>query len=99
MLLIDADALYENADLNLETRWQMMDAIKNAPTINYWISVKDKLPELSGFYLVFRLNDGMYVEYFAQHTSTWFMEDADEDHAVAYWMPLPEAPEEVSWDA
>lgn len=64
-----------------------------------WIRTENRLPELSGFYLVFRLNDGMYVEYFAQHTSTWYMEDADKDYGVAYWMPLPKAPKGESWRA
>jgi len=94
--MISGDCCDTQYDFIEEIEFAIADM--NAMQNNNWIGVKDRIPELSGFYLVFRPNDGMYVEYFAQHKSTWYMEDADEDYGVVYWMPLPEPPEEVSVD-
>lgn len=71
-----------------------------------WISVKDRLPNRNGCYLVFRphyhTNHGGSVTicYFGG-TGAWY----DDDKAnfeellsptnVTHWMPLPEAPKEL----
>jgi hypothetical protein len=67
-----------------------------------WISVKDRLPEIEGFYLVYSKTvvetesgdvSPYYVDWFNiyEHEGDkdyWFSEFEDAD----YWMPLPEPP-------
>jgi len=60
---------------------------------NAWISVKDRLPEKLGFYLVFRDCDGIYIEFFSPAKGFWYDEDADIIGGQTHWMPLPEPPE------
>ena len=53
-----------------------------------WISVKERLPEETGSYLVHDISMGIRVFYFGKGEvrSGWF--------GVTHWMPLPEPPEE-----
>ena len=65
-----------------------------------WISVKDRLPENEGFYLVYCKDvletesedvPSMIVDTFNTYgDEKWFSEYEDAD----YWMPLPEPPKE-----
>ena len=63
-----------------------------------WISVKDRLPEKTGSYLVFR-NIGYGKQFFSIGIRL-FYEQAPEaftmDKSVTHWMPLPDPPEEVT---
>lgn len=67
---------------------------------NKWISVKDRLPEKSGYYLICRCGDLMSIlGYSAVHKLFNVFDHQPEDFkkfavAVDYWMPLPEAPKE-----
>lgn len=87
--------------------------IQDAPTIGGWISVKDRLPEEDGEYLVFMIHKTMVLGYanrltdvdqfdFNENTSGWY--DYDSEYGfyqrmdVTYWMPLPEPPKEVTGD-
>lgn len=69
-----------------------------------WISVKDRLPNCNGYYLVFRPHycsdhGAVTICYFGR-TDAWY----DDDKAnleellsptdVTHWMPLPEPPED-----
>ena len=100
MRLIDADALYEELrytpyDNILEGtigHERPLTAIVNAPTVGCWISVKDRLPEKDGDYLVYstfelvdrlRFFDGVWWDYGAEC----------QPGVVTHWMPLPEPPE------
>ena len=77
-------------------------AIDEAPTVKMpgWISVKDRLPEYTGWYLTYHHKINLCVV-------SWFTGDGWEDGAwgafedgwVSHWMPLPEDPKEVSGDA
>lgn len=63
-----------------------------------WISVKDKLPEKEGFYLVYckdvlktestDVSPIMVDSFNTYEDEKWFSEYEDAD----YWMPLPEPP-------
>jgi hypothetical protein len=54
-------------------------------SINDWISVKDRLPEADGRYLVIE-----------KHYSNWMgvssMRQGTFDIPITHWMPLPEPP-------
>lgn len=66
--------------------------IEETPSIiqKEWISVKDRLPEKSGDYIVCSAHDGHAlpkVVYF-DNSAGWY------DSAITHWMPLPKPPEE-----
>ena len=60
-----------------------------SPTIGGWISVKDRLPEKYGHYLVIRDNGFMSVDTWTRH-SHWGKAVCK----ITHWMPLPEPPKE-----
>ena len=104
MRLIDADALIER----MKNTWDMQelylpvhfaDFVEDQPTVNQWISVKDRLPkkpdgypysEIRRSYFLVALESGC-VE------SLGFDFDRMEWHytgsPVTHWMPLPTPPE------
>lgn len=68
--------------------------IREAPGVTEWVSVKDRLPEKSGNYLVYGYwgsgKAAIDTADFSVHQgyfSLW-------DFTVKYWMPLPELPKE-----
>lgn len=78
----------------LHYRKIVLDAIDNAPTVDAapeWVSVKDRLPDKAGWYLVFRTKH--------THAETAFFKGKTfplDNHygTITHWMPLPEPPEE-----
>ena len=65
-----------------------------------WISVKDRLPEKDGYYLVVTYGV-ISIEEFSKEKLAWLGYDWDnaevyEMIGITHWMPLPEPPEEVS---
>ena len=68
-----------------------------------WISVKDRLPEKNGDYLVYLgHNKCMTVAQFntaeTKYRDKWFISDEDLYHCtcdITYWMPLPETPNQA----
>ena len=57
-----------------------------------WISVKDRLPEKNGWYLVMiKWADEATTLYFFDNS--WYDEE-DEVYSVTHWMPLPMPPKE-----
>lgn len=60
-----------------------------------WISVKDRLPENSGRYLVRHLNfpDASIIEYSDGWQATYFVDGLIQtEGVVTHWMPQPEPP-------
>lgn len=55
-----------------------------------WISVKDRLPETAGWYLVFYNGSTMQVAFFKGRK--WPFDN--HYHKITHWMPLPEPPKE-----
>ena len=70
--------------------------IANGVTVQEWISVKDRLPEESGYYLVFADNGRREVlSYSKKYQAFNAFDDAySEEYVipVTHWMPLPERP-------
>ena len=114
MRLIDADALIESIrELLLEPdsaqyMWSsdVLGKVKDAPTVGGWISVKDRLPEKSGWYLVSLVNTRtghrweVPVSADYSHGKWDYAYLGEEDatwmlnNTVTHWMPLPEPPKE-----
>ena len=82
--------------------------IANGVTVQEWISVKDRLPDSNGQYIVTACDEGcsagegiwydtvvVIAEYY-DGSWTWFEGGSEYDLSgiVTHWMPLPEPPEE-----
>ena len=106
MRLIDADALKEEIvkrTPHFEQRIAFtlcFDAIRNAPTVNRWVSVRERLPEKSGYYLV-------CGKWRSEPYKIWICEFMKGDFVsgwmnhvlnpvVNYWMALNEPPKEAT---
>lgn len=66
-----------------------------------WISVKERLPDKEGYYLVYwewistdgtYYSDGIDIIYF-RGKSRWAKTSREKD--ITYWMPLPERPKSI----
>ena len=62
--------------------------------VDRWISVKDKLPEEIGYYLVIIGNDMLYSIDIAEYSEDrWHKHDR-----VIYWQDLPDYPKSINGD-
>lgn len=76
------------------------EIVRNAPTIEAepkWISVKDRLPEDGGYYLVTCEGIERYVKtaFWVITKQIWKLGYVTLPN-VTHWMPLPELPKEVN---
>lgn len=106
MRLIDADALLNNTIFNpMHVPYISKQDVLSAPTINGWISVKDRLPEKYQDVLVLVKYDGtIYCEQFHEQVIAWLTVNGDwdsdcgdfndSDGVITHWMPIPEPPKE-----
>lgn len=100
MRLIDADALMQELEREVEfaddwkTAHEIANCVKYAPTIDGWISVKDKTPEDGKAVLVWDDGGFAYVDTWIGYT--WKIGG---DFGVTHWQYLPEPPKEVTGDA
>lgn len=75
------------------------------PNMPQWVSVKDRLPEMSESYtgggpksvcvLIFNgrfVSEGRYEETFAKRRPVWKGFMGLSERAVTHWMPLPDPP-------
>lgn len=114
MRLIDDDVL--KAAINRETQGiQMMigsgdvlGIIDEQPTVEpvrQWISVKDRLPEKNGQYIVFGCSDAMkkflpdcipiWICDYSERNGGWYSIEMNRTiDYITHWMPLPEPPKE-----
>lgn len=67
-------------------------------TNNGWISVEDRLPQVSGKYLCVvkdkKGNSWTVPTEWSVEMRSWFGEFGEIKNMVTYWQPLPEPPEE-----
>ena len=104
---IDADKIhYCNYDLDNYHSFRAVtdDEIDEMPTLTYedlapqWISVKDRLPEKSGDYLVTTYNGSRTCLPYSSKNRAFNSFDGNTDHGLdiqcTHWMPLPEPPKE-----
>ena len=118
--LIDADALIAQLKLQMESydrigACERAEAYRNciweineAPTIDGWISVKDRLPDEEDYRSCHENWDGCVIwtngsdiglGWYSMTTGDWAdIYDCDIDD-VTHWMPLPEPPKEDEDDA
>lgn len=86
---------------------EVQDAIREASKEDFiaiakaddgWISVKDRLPDRSGNYLVYTSIEGRSIiktSYWMASTQTWLgVEACSVLIRITHWMPLPEPPKE-----
>jgi len=110
---IDADALfrkvktecnpYGKPTIGFEDGKKVMDWIEQAPTVNNWISVKDRPPKKSGWYLVSLVNTRtghrwevpVPADYsHGKWDYAYLGEGGMLNNTVTHWMPCPKPPEE-----
>ena len=58
--------------------------IDNGVTVQGWISVKDRLPDVGKFVLIYSENNGVFMDYHDGATFGYY--------DVTHWMPLPQPP-------
>ena len=108
MRMIDADALIEWIDENvsentpyaLVTKAVVISALKSknvTQTVGGWISVKDRLPDKAGIYIICDHYGNVMSRHFCkQHgrfAGYWHFNGSAKYGNPLYWMPLPEPPE------
>lgn len=117
MRLIDADALYDEYLSNMQelvksTNHEHVDLdalsllcgaklITDAKTVNGWISVKDRLPEVDAYDCLVYSRHVEPAVYFQKEEGIWYTQDCYESEeiiGVLYWMPYPEPPKEDKRD-
>ena len=100
------DCVYEafTTDANAQDLYAIRRKIAKEPGIG-WVSVKDRMPDRSGSYLV--VLENVFVSYLTINVHYWNAKDeywsGSQAHSriigISHWMPLPEPPEEVNGDA
>lgn len=73
--------------------------ISHGVTVQEWISVKDRLPDVDGKYLVARAEGGRYsisVRKFRKEVPCWYTGYCGHwerrTNGITHWMPLPQPP-------
>lgn len=108
------DCVYEAVkatDANAQDLYAIRRKIAKEPGIG-WVSVKDRLPEKSGWYLVSLVNTRtghrwevpVSADYSHGKWDYSYLGVEDDatwilNNTVTHWMPLPKPPEEVNEDA
>lgn len=99
--LIDADALLSEWAENPASydMGNVINSVKNFPTVSGWISVKDRTPERGGTYLCFQ---PLAASFCMVNTYRWSTTNnvwrgaqiGSVITGITHWMPLPEPPKE-----
>lgn len=75
---------------------EMISALKehDAPTVSCWISVKDRLPEKKGDYLIYNTDGTVWLYWYDKEYKEWYDSSGYLTESVTHWMPMPEAPKD-----
>lgn len=91
---------YENCAAEHEQLVAWLEELAERREADKWISVKEKLPEEYGNYLVLTSENNIDFGTFNTHFGSWSMCDADGFYwagqrgiRINHWRPLPKAPE------
>ncbi len=91
-------ALCQHCDSHIEMCEEcgMKEIIESVPSA--WISVKDRLPEKSGYYITYSRYLGVWLVRWSSFYNAWNCSDESDDNrldsdSISHWMPLPGAPE------
>lgn len=96
----DECAYFSAIECQTDLRRDCADLIKHLEAKRpKWISVKDRLPEAHGIYLVHVVHRYCKVDSYSRVSIEYFSKDRDWDslvdlYEVTHWMPLPSGPEE-----
>ena len=78
-----------------EWTWSVSEKKRNIDVTEYeyhlapqWVSVEDRLPEDSGYYLTFEIDSNLYIVYYNEDEGCLLASD------TTHWMPLPAPPED-----
>jgi len=101
------DCARNSRDCQRVYSWTLMDVcsmLDDAPTIGGWISVKDRLPDRDGEYMVYGQSEAMrellpdnapiWICYYCKEHGFYNIEMRREYDYITHWMPLPEPPKE-----
>ena len=97
MRLIDADVLLEEFEKSCgDGGWWFESRVENAPTVNPWISVDDRLPCENKSVLVFTGEEWDTFEFktiaYLANDGEWRGSCCGKHIDVTHWMDLPEPP-------
>ena len=88
---------YVAGGMSMDDFKALWDIVTKMPPANPWIPVSERLPEKSGRYLAYIVNEydnelqySMTCEYFTDGPFHWFPDDECASDNVIAWMPLPE---------
>jgi hypothetical protein len=89
-------ALCQHCDSHIEMCEEcgMREIIESVPSA--WISVKDRLPEESGYYIVYSPYQKVWFVRWSSVFKAWNCCDDSDEHRlddITHWMPMPDAPE------
>ena len=83
---IDADALLNKLPDDLPYKGSVKRVLMQAPAVNEWVSVKERLPDRSGTYLVIGKRG-------TPHAAHYYTGKRGFSNPYAtHWMPMPEPP-------
>ena len=69
------------------------DEAINALQTTTWISVKDRLPDKAGDYLVYYDNGIINIRWFVSECDCWIRKPYQ--MVITHWMPLPKLPKQI----
>lgn len=102
MKIIDADKLAEDLTSRGFYPAVVKRAVEDAPAVDRWIPVTERLPEKVGYYIVWDKYAGVPITLFYHDSHDYDFADkypiryfgnAANQNRYTHWMPLPEPPE------
>ena len=89
-------ALCQHCDSHIEMCEEcgMREIIESVPSA--WIKCSERLPEKSGYYIVYERYSGVMYMRWSNVYRAWNCSDESDKYRLDYvthWMPLPDAPE------